>query len=116
MDFLDKVGLDATAGSGSSSALLLERMKATFVEKHSAQIDELEKSADALDASCATLLTQFQENCAPPEDWRPQQTTTTGDAEEVEEEEDDEEGEEDEDEEELQLELQRALDRPRWRL
>ena len=99
--------------------MLLERMKRALVEKHGERIEELQRTVATQEAELEALQTQFSENVPPPEDWRPRQAVDDGDdqAEDAEEEEaEDAEDADGDDEEAAGVELQRVLERPRWRL
>lgn len=99
---------------------LLERMKRALVEKHGARIEELQRSVATQEAELEALQTQFSENVMPPEDWRPRQAVDDNDDEDAVEVEEEvtEEGDANagDDEEAAGAELQRVLERPRWRL
>ena len=113
--------MDSLLDSGSGgNDVLLERMKRALVEKHGERIEELQRTVATQEAELEALQTQFSENVAPPEDWRnSRQAVDDGDdqAEDAEEEEaEDAEDADGDDEEAAGVELQRVLERPRWRL
>ena len=113
MDFLDS----AIAHTSSSSKeveqkLLVQRMQQLLVEKHRNRLAELNRLVEAQSAEIEQLSEAFRDGGGPPEGWRPQ-CTPGGEPEE-----DESESEEDEEpaEEGAQIELQRVLERPKWKM
>ena len=112
MDFLDS----AIANTSSSSKqveqkLLVQRMQQLLVEKHQNRLAELNRLVEAQSAEIEQLSEAFRDGGGPPEGWRPQ-CTPGGEPEEDESESEDEEPAE----EGAQIELQRVLERPKWKM
>ena len=113
MDFLDSaIAFTSSSSKQVEQKLLVQRMQQLLVEKHRNRLAELNRLVEVQSAEIEQLSEAFRDGAGPPEGWRPQ-CTPGGEPEEG-----DSESEEDEEaaEEGAQIELQRVLERPKWKM